>query len=709
MTDLQTEQMNTYQGDNLFIHMSSMDREEVRDLMEAGVSRLNNAILLTTVILSLAGEMLFQAQMPSTGYKVVLNAYMLCLCSACCHLVLAIFFGLVAAVKASETTATLLGERIRPRWDDHFKVLQRRVRTENTAAFEQQPLDAIFRLPLLSRIAPGAPLETEPADAASPVRRYYNTSFALESTVRLGLSKSLDVASPSERSTPCSATSVAQSEWQRSENSWKPLTNCMFKCAAFGTTSLLEACHYLCLGMQYSETYSDPAAWGFCVVHVNFTFLIWLMFWFLIGKLKTWKTHDTFKCRLLQWVFGWTFTGSDAALALFLTAGPFFVLMAVWTSTEVVDKICDPLCYLSHFCANVIFLFMFCEDFTEGDEDASGSPSSGAASPRRASPVGGRLRWMPKFMMVVAMALICFLWLVGFCWTVHYIIVTKNGIELHNDDSIMKSMLPWSGEDGDGVPEVKNVRREIMKPPDDLKVFFRPHSVACPGDYVFLADHAQVYRFKEASSERVEVWKPEPATGSAKSYCDVNAVTEDFAIEDIAADCDGLVCWPVALVNEQSSYAAPHPVMLDCNTGRREALLQAESPAVRVAGGRQKGPLVVAHRASLTEYRYSSRRGAWSPSWDITTDTADIVALDISGDRLLTLHNNKTVVARNLTTGSLCGRWMLPATLEGQPVRVIGGGCAYDDNSRSIRFFEQNNHNAQLMSALLPDLDGQLC
>jgi hypothetical protein len=457
--------------------------------------------------------------------------------------------------------------------------------------------------------------------------------------------------------------------------------------------------------MQYSESYPEDA-WGFCVVHVNFTFLTGLMFWFLIKKLKGWRTHETFNSSLLRWVFGWTFPGSNAVLALLLTGGPIFGLVAVWTPTQVVDYICAPLCYLNHFCANVIFLFMFREDFTEGDEDASSSPRTASPSSGtnallcRASLLGGRLGSSPKIMMVRAMACICILWLVGFFSAV--LLVWSSPMELHNDDTVAGPLLSWS--EGGGTPEVEDVRQESMKPPAGFNVFFQPRSVVCPRDDVFLADHEQVYRLKE-SSKGVEVWRPGPSNGSARSHCDVNEMTEDFTIEDIAAECNGNICWPLALVNEKPSQTAPHPVLLDCRTGRREELLQAESPAVRVARpARSKGPLVVAHQASLTEYRYSSRRSAWLPNWDITTDADDILAIDVSGEWLLVLHSNRTVVARSLTTGKLCGRWMLPPK-----TTVLGGGCAYDGNSSTIRFFVESEHSAQLMSASLPPSGERPC
>ena len=76
MTDIQVEQAHVYQEDNLQIQLKAMQREEVRDLVNSDLNRINNSLLVATLILSLAGEMLFEGQIP-TGLP--------CLCPQCLH------------------------------------------------------------------------------------------------------------------------------------------------------------------------------------------------------------------------------------------------------------------------------------------------------------------------------------------------------------------------------------------------------------------------------------------------------------------------------------------------------------------------------------------------------------------------------------------------------------------------------------------------
>lgn len=152
MTDLQLDQQRTYQEANLLVSMKDMDREEIRDLMMADIGKIGNVILVTTLILSLAGEMLFEAAIPDDCPAFVLNAYMLCLGSAVLHLVLSILFGMYASNEAYATSTQMLTGVIRPRWEAYFNTMQERRSQEATRAFDQKPLSQLFMPPLASRV-----------------------------------------------------------------------------------------------------------------------------------------------------------------------------------------------------------------------------------------------------------------------------------------------------------------------------------------------------------------------------------------------------------------------------------------------------------------------------------------------------------------------------------------------------------------------------
>lgn len=311
MTDVQVEQNHCYQSENLKIQMFSMDREEVRDVMQADINKVNNTILVVTLILALAGEMLFEGQVPSSCPAFVLNAYMICLSSAAFHLVLSILFGVFASHEAYTVATDLLTEQIRPDWSGHFRDLKHRKRHELTAAFEEKPASEIFRPPLATRFSKfskmmeGADADADDAEPVSPeglarLRRRGSrlggqafggppaggsspNGHADEEDVSR-CSSEHDVFAPGsdeverERSRKVGKWKRV---WSESEGRWKPLTTCMFKCGFFGTQNLLEACGYWCLGTLYGE-YSE--AWAYWVVQIIFVTLNWSMMMFLLTK-----------------------------------------------------------------------------------------------------------------------------------------------------------------------------------------------------------------------------------------------------------------------------------------------------------------------------------------------------------------------------------------------------------------------------------------
>lgn len=152
MTDMQVVQEYRYQKDNLKIQMQSMQREEVRDLFQASINKINNAILVSTLILSLAGEMLFEGQIPDDCPTFVLNAYMLCLGSAIFHLVLSIVFGIFGSNVAYTVCTQLLTKRIKPAWRRHFQQMNDQRQEEATLGFEAQSLKSMLKPPLVSRL-----------------------------------------------------------------------------------------------------------------------------------------------------------------------------------------------------------------------------------------------------------------------------------------------------------------------------------------------------------------------------------------------------------------------------------------------------------------------------------------------------------------------------------------------------------------------------
>jgi len=148
MNDIQVRQAHDFQYENMQIATHGMSREEVRDRTQAAITKLSNYILVTTLILSLAAEMLVEGQMPDDCADFVLNVYMLCLGSAIFYLVLSILFGVAASNIIYESSASLLTDKVPPPWNSIDMSMRQRQDHEQTRAFERRPWHEIFLPPL---------------------------------------------------------------------------------------------------------------------------------------------------------------------------------------------------------------------------------------------------------------------------------------------------------------------------------------------------------------------------------------------------------------------------------------------------------------------------------------------------------------------------------------------------------------------------------
>lgn len=149
MNDAQVKQAHVYQYDQLQITAHSIAREEVRDRTQAKITKLSNYILVTTLVLALAAEMLVEGQIPPDCADFVLNVYMLCLGSAMLYLVLSILFGVAASNVVYERSAELLTDKVPPPWQIIDERMRRRKAQELTKAFEKRPWKEMFMPPLM--------------------------------------------------------------------------------------------------------------------------------------------------------------------------------------------------------------------------------------------------------------------------------------------------------------------------------------------------------------------------------------------------------------------------------------------------------------------------------------------------------------------------------------------------------------------------------
>jgi len=151
MTDIQILQNHDYQYDNLQIGAHTMSRDQIRDRTDAAITKLNNYILVTTLIIALASEMLVEGNIDKDCADFVLNVYMLALGSAILYLALGALFGVAASNVIYETSANLLTIKVPPPWNTLDTKMRDREEQKMTQAFERRPWKQIFMPPMFRR------------------------------------------------------------------------------------------------------------------------------------------------------------------------------------------------------------------------------------------------------------------------------------------------------------------------------------------------------------------------------------------------------------------------------------------------------------------------------------------------------------------------------------------------------------------------------
>lgn len=735
MTDMQLDQARAYQLDNLRIAMKNMDREEIRDLMQSDIGRINNVIIVTTLILSLAGEMLFEAIIPDDCAAFVLNAYMLCLGSAMLHLVLSILFGMYASNEAYAISTQMLTTGIRPLWQAHFNKMKRRQDQEFTKAFDQKTMQTIFTPPMAKKlhmalsssltkvgVTKGEAAKGQEAGAVGHTKSPLPvTDPAVHgSGSHLLAGAELDANFKAELETDAEAwgreTSVGyRGAWQEiSQDTWQHFKEYSFTCTAYGTKNLLEACGYLCIARMYGNNHD---AWAFWAIQIIFVTLNVVMMQFLLG------------------------TGS-LAKSLTVAAAPLTCAIAATTSVEWVDKICVPLCYLCHVMFTIFLVQNPTGGLEENGEDAEESSTSRQTSAevtqettyffqgpgnccdcsdaeqeltpnqlsRQTSPsapppprefslrktskqpavprehsLGLKTSMMPaadlspatRSKKKVAVRLIPKLMLrrglsvVGALW------MSAFGWALYGsiwgmDFKNDMAMMPQFAR----APEVADLTQVPVAFPSP---YFKPHALVCPRGQIFLADSYRVFQLSDSSAV-----EPYP--------CDVNET-----IADLAAACDENACWPLVLL------ATDPPTVLDCNTGHKRMLLQTHHVINRFTApvDESTGTLYAVRHGEVVQYQWQRHRSGWAPVWDIAKVDGELRAIDVVGNRLLLFSaagEELVVEARNLQTGASCGMWTMPPEL-------MGAGCGVHGKESIltlVRNKEPREGAVSIMEARLP-------
>eukprot|EP00928_Gymnodinium_smaydae_P100559 TRINITY_DN9895_c0_g1_i1.p1 TRINITY_DN9895_c0_g1~~TRINITY_DN9895_c0_g1_i1.p1 ORF type:complete len:767 (-),score=65.18 TRINITY_DN9895_c0_g1_i1:310-2610(-) len=716
MTDSQIKQSHTYQCDNMQISAHAMSRDEIRDRTQAAIIKLSNYILVTTLILSLAAEMLVEGQVPSECAAFVLNAYMLSLASAILFLVLSILFAVTASNIIYESSAVLLTDKVPPPWKEIEQRMGERERERLTNAFEDRPMKDMFMMPFGSRIRQrvaasfarlrwyfGIHTNRGPAkngdigEAAGSVGPWPQRASHPHSVTSagngmtshgLGVVKDHRAADALENGEESDATSIGNGldtiendydrSWEESAQIWMPLMKNSGTCVALGLKCLLESYGYLCMAGLFGDHKSAWAFWGVQIVFFSL---------------------NTFILRLFI---------PERWRAMIVAVGPFSCALAAATPWLWMDRVLVPLGFASHCYQSFRFhkwakrvadeddsddehdvqvsatstrssswrqlqlAFMpwrtrSAEELDdENDAEVSAPNSMGTRFQERGRQMTGSLRRerdsvktgdLVKQLMRSGQSVLRCLWSFALLWAC-YISVFGGGY--NNSHSVFwrpqKAAPPWA--------DLVKINTSWPSP------YFDPIAVVCPRQHVFFADEFRVFELR--GSEVV-------------AYpCDLES-----RILDVTAECDENRCWPVVLLDEEP------PAVVDCSTHQREQVLQVKTVASGFAAPADHGnqTLYIAHRNKIVKYHWSARRGGWAPYWNVAEFEEGVLdAIDVVDTNLLVFSDGLVRVS-DIGTGTLCGVWELPRA-------VRGIGCAMEGASSVILLHKQGLMCAELRGSV---------
>lgn len=343
--NISLRQNQKYQQKNYEISWIAIARDDIRDMMGISVSRINNYMIVATLILSVAAGAVVSVSFNSNCPAFIVFAFYLSSGISLVFLMLAIMFGVKGQNSAFSNTMKLLTYQVRPEnpADYSFDYMKQ------TEWIEQNGLGALFRIP---GIIPVYGRETKEGEARQ------NTRLAKNQTGKgkkdAGAVAALDKGGGG--SSNSTGFSPFESLAQRSSHAWYLTKFAEFMrlwhpydiyskwAMGLGIICLCHSSAYFTLGSISVHSYrnGDYAA---CIIAFSFMFMVSLI---IMTNFK----HDSMLTRL----------GSTVLIAM----GPALAALASVTEDEVHRQATVPVSFLLHFIFWIaVFCRTLCRDFQD--------------------------------------------------------------------------------------------------------------------------------------------------------------------------------------------------------------------------------------------------------------------------------------------------------------------------------------------------------
>lgn len=710
LTDILLRQQQRYRKQSVRQSQAGMFREDIRDLASCSVSRLNNYIILATLLLGMAVASYLQAGLPEGSAEFAITLYFLCMGSSQVYLILAIFCAVNAQQMAIWTQRELLITFVRIPVAEFVEDIHEGHKMEQSRSFEHQGLGYILRVPGLSRFRSAS----QPASSRSTSLKKHKAKRSEE----LPHQERVDMSLPDEQlEEPEEESQAKKAErhlvvYKQRERQWKPFIKASFLFCLMGFSHLLQGFGYFVALKQYVG--STWGAWIsqalICVVDATLAVAYmrprgWMM---LVSGIVT---------------FGGPLVGSAAIRGV----------------GDSADSACVVLCFISHFLWNIMGLTklimtsvnaptdllpeIHVEDDTNVqtfDEAAlpfhhklSGHPGAAIAAVKvpitppvyQFDPVTEAQLYRQRTLIPFVNVAVTFAWLASIIWAIVRISTgtVEDGIIVARQlqvvptpatfaEQVLNGLLNSTNSSDlcqkvhDATLELDWQSRALLRQSEPLEnltvqwpsVHFRPHAVACGGERCFLANEFQVYELLASGSGHRLAVVPCAVPGT---------------IVDLTVRCGTVRCEPMVLSDGE---------LLSCS-GASERLPRG------FAGQHvtfSQGHLLAADGQNVVEMAPTD--GEWVQLWHVADEIQrrgqlaglDTVIVDGSSHAFLL---RAAGLVDTLDDGAVCGTWALA------DAKGISGGCVERSNAHETSLLLLiDGPSVTLARARLPE-PGALC
>jgi len=339
-------QAQKYQQKNYQIGWTAVARGDIRDIMSVSVTRINNYMIVGTLILGIATSFVFNVSFASGWPDFVVYAFFASIVTSIIYLAVSIMFAVKGQNCAFTQTMKLLTYQMRPEnpadyTHDYMKQAQ---------WIEMNGIRSLLRIPgIMPNYDTGAraSLPGRAGDSRfPPVRSHGEPSTGLASRQGVGFQQNenrctddtLEDLTPLESLVRSSMQLWYLTKFGRFMRLWLPYDTYSKYSMGLGIVSLGHAMGYFCLGKLISEG-RHLSAWPACTLMSGFSYTI-----LLAVAVNFQNTVRDIGVRLV--VF------------LFLAGGPIAGIAGSVAESEIMHAIMVSCCYFLHFVFWAVWLFL---------------------------------------------------------------------------------------------------------------------------------------------------------------------------------------------------------------------------------------------------------------------------------------------------------------------------------------------------------------